>query len=91
MRPQPSLRAGRSEYWCLFVKLRDIDDLTEDWAAVKLILRRTWLPRSVWITENQGYQHDVRVKISRLRSGAAGSGSMPYRSPLGRSARRSYH
>jgi len=59
----------RSEYWCLFVNLRDIDDLTEDWAAVKLIPRRTGLPRSVWITENQGYQHDVRVKVSRLRSG----------------------
>jgi hypothetical protein len=51
------------------VNLRDIDDLTEDWAAVKLIPRRTGLPRSVWITENQGYQHDVRVKVSRLRSG----------------------
>jgi hypothetical protein len=51
------------------VNLRDIDDLTEDWAAVKLIPRRTGLPRPVWITENQGYQHDVRVKVGRLRSG----------------------
>jgi hypothetical protein len=50
-------------------KLRDVDDLTEDWAAVKLIPRRTGLPRYVWITENQGYQHDVRAKVSRLRSG----------------------
>ena len=54
----------------LFVtKLRDVDDLTEDWAAVKLIPRRTGLPRSVWITENQGYQHDVRVRVNQLRSG----------------------
>ena len=43
--------------------------LTEDWAAVKLIPQRTELPRAVWITENQGYRHDVRVKVSRLRSG----------------------
>ena len=46
-----------------------LDDLTEDWGAVKLIPQRTGLPRSVWITENAGYQHDVRVKVSRLRSG----------------------
>jgi hypothetical protein len=46
-----------------------LDDLTEDWAAVKLIPLRTGLPRAVWITENQGYPHDVRVKVSRLRSG----------------------
>ena len=44
-------------------------ELDEDWAAVKLIPRRTGLPRAVWITENQGYPHDVRVKVSRLRSG----------------------
>jgi hypothetical protein len=50
-------------------KLRDVEDLAENWAAVRLIPRRTGLPRSVWITENQGYQHDVRVKVSRLRSG----------------------
>jgi hypothetical protein len=50
-------------------KLRDVDDLTEDWAAVKLIPRRTRLPRSVWITDNQGYQHDVRVEVSQLRCG----------------------
>jgi hypothetical protein len=46
-----------------------LDGLTEDWAAVKLIPQRSGLPRAVWITENQGYPHDVRVKVSRLRSG----------------------
>ena len=46
-----------------------LDELTEDWGAVKLIPQRTGLPRSVWITENAGYQHDVRVKVSRLRGG----------------------
>lgn len=46
-----------------------LDDLAEDWAAVKLLPQRTGLPRAVWITENQGYQHDIRVKVSRVRSG----------------------
>ena len=46
-----------------------LDDLPEDWAALRLIPRRTGLPRAVWITENQGYPHDVRAKGSRLRSG----------------------
>jgi hypothetical protein len=46
-----------------------LDDPTEDWAAVKLSPHRTGLPRAVWITENQGYPHDVRVKVSRVRSG----------------------
>jgi hypothetical protein len=46
-----------------------LDELAEDWAAVKLLPRHTGLPRAVWITENQGYPHDVRVKVSPLRSG----------------------
>jgi hypothetical protein len=46
-----------------------LDELTEDWAAVKRLPDQTGLPRAVWITENQGYPHDVRVKVSRLRSG----------------------
>lgn len=47
----------------------EFENLTEDWAAVKLLPRHTGLPRAVWITENQGYPHDVRVKVSLLRSG----------------------
>jgi len=46
-----------------------LDELTEDWAAVKRIPDQTGLSRAVWITENQGYPHDCRVKVSRLRSG----------------------
>jgi hypothetical protein len=41
----------------------------EDWAAVKLLPRRTGLPMAVWITENEGYPHDVRVKVSTLHGG----------------------
>ena len=44
-------------------------ELDQDWAAVKLLPHRTGLPRAVWITENAGYPHDVRVKVSHLRSG----------------------
>jgi hypothetical protein len=46
-----------------------LHDLSEDWAAVKLPLCDTGLSRAVWITENQGYQHDVRVKVSPLLGG----------------------
>ena len=46
-----------------------LERLTEDWAAVKLLPRHTGLSRAVWITENQGYPHDTRVKVSTLRSG----------------------
>jgi hypothetical protein len=46
-----------------------LDAVTEDWAAVKRIPDQTGLQRAVWITENQGYPHDIRVKVSRMRSG----------------------
>jgi hypothetical protein len=46
-----------------------LDELGEDWAAVKRLPDQTGLRRAVWITENQGYPHDVRVKVSRVRSG----------------------
>jgi hypothetical protein len=49
-----------------------IDDLTEDWAAVKRLPDQTGLPRAVWITENQGYPHDVRVKVSLGFAAATG-------------------
>ena len=49
-----------------------LDELTEDWAAVKRIPDQTGLNRTVWVTENQGYQHDVRVKVSRVRTGRGG-------------------
>jgi hypothetical protein len=42
---------------------------TEDWAMAKLLPRRTGLPMAVWITQKDGYQHDVRVKVSRLHGG----------------------
>jgi hypothetical protein len=46
-----------------------LDEVDIDWAAVKLLPRDTGLPMAVWITENQGYQHDVRVKVSLLHGG----------------------
>jgi hypothetical protein len=46
-----------------------LDDLTEDWAAVKLVPRLTGLPMAVWVTETDGYSHDVRVKVSPLHGG----------------------
>ena len=29
----------------------------------------TGLPMAVWVTENDGYSHDVQIKVSRLKSG----------------------
>jgi hypothetical protein len=43
--------------------------VAEDWAKVKLPPRVTGLPMAVWITENDGYPHDVRVKVSTFHGG----------------------
>jgi hypothetical protein len=48
---------------------KTLDDLTEDWAAMKVPPEDTGLPMAVWITENDGYPHDVRVKVSKLHGG----------------------
>jgi hypothetical protein len=37
--------------------------------AMKLMPRDTGLPFAVWITNNDNYPHDVRVKVSLLRGG----------------------
>lgn len=63
-----------------------LDDLPEDWPALRLIPRRTGLPRAVWITGNQGYPHDVRAKVSGYAA-AAEHGSMPFRFRSGRGDR----
>jgi hypothetical protein len=39
------------------------------WAMAKLLPEETGLPMAVWITENDGYPHDVRVKVSNLHGG----------------------
>jgi hypothetical protein len=44
-------------------------ETVEDWAKVKIPPRLTGLPMAVWITEKDGYQHDVRVKVSPLHGG----------------------
>ncbi len=46
-----------------------MEAVAEDWAKVKLPPRLTGLPMAVWITENDGYPHDVRVKVSLLHGG----------------------
>ena len=43
--------------------------VAEYWAKVKLPARPTGLPMAVGITENDGYPHDVRVKVSILHGG----------------------
>jgi hypothetical protein len=46
-----------------------LDQLSEDWASVKRLPHQTGLPMAVWITENDGYPLDVRVKVSTLPGG----------------------
>ena len=46
-----------------------LDELNEDWASVKRLPHQTGLPMVVWITENDGDPHDVRVKVSTLHGG----------------------
>ena len=46
-----------------------LTETIEDWAAVKLRPQDTGLPMSIWITENDGYPHDCRVKVSRIHGG----------------------
>jgi hypothetical protein len=41
----------------------------EGWPMAKLLPDETGLPMAVWLTENDGYPHDVRVKVSKLHGG----------------------
>jgi hypothetical protein len=40
--------------------------LDEGWSMAKLAPAETGLPMAVWMTENDGYPHDVRVKVSPI-------------------------
>ena len=44
-------------------------ELTEDWASVKRLPYQTGLPMAVWITENDGYPDDVRIRVSTRHGG----------------------
>ena len=52
-------------------------ELDQDWAAIKLLPVDTGLPMAVWITENDGYPHDVRVKVSPLHGGRGSCRAAP--------------
>jgi hypothetical protein len=41
----------------------------EGWSMAKLSPAETGLPMAVWVTENDGYPHDVRVKVSTVHGG----------------------
>jgi hypothetical protein len=70
--PNKSRRSGSAGYADMMDDLKDTtttEAVAEDWAKVKLPPRLTGLPMAVWITENDGYPHDVRVKVSTLHGG----------------------
>ena len=43
----------------------DFDTPEASYTMAKLVPRRTGLPMVVWITPNEGYPHDCRVKVAR--------------------------
>jgi hypothetical protein len=45
------------------------DPLAEAWLMAKLAPRLTGLPMAVWITPNEGFPHDVRVKVATIHGG----------------------
>jgi hypothetical protein len=52
--------------------MNEVDD--EAYLMAKLPPRLTGLPMAVWVTEHDGFRHDVRVKVSRMH-GARGAWS----------------
>jgi hypothetical protein len=52
-------------------KLPDLDDRDAAWGAMKLPPPETGLPMAVWITPNDGYPDDVRIKVSTLKGGGS--------------------
>ena len=70
--PNKSKRSGSAGYTDMTDDLKDTtatEAVAEDWAKVKLPPRLTGLPMAVWITENDGYPHDVRVRVIILHGG----------------------
>jgi hypothetical protein len=70
--PDKSKRLGAAGYTDMTDDLKDTtttEAVAEDWAKVKLPPRLTGLPMAVWITENDGYPRDVRVKVSVFHGG----------------------
>jgi hypothetical protein len=51
------------------IMAEDLDTFEEAYAMAKLPPRLTGLPMAVWITPNEGFPHDVRVKVSRIHGG----------------------
>jgi hypothetical protein len=48
---------------------RHTAETDEGWSMAKLLPSETGLPMAVWITENDGYRHDVRIKVSTIHGG----------------------
>jgi hypothetical protein len=48
---------------------KDLDNFEEAYAMAKLPPRLTGLPMAVCITPNEGFSHDVLVKVSRTLGG----------------------
>src|SRR5207247_4916240 len=87
--PNKSKRSGSAGYADMTDDLKDTtttEAVAEDWAKVKLPPRVTGLPMAVWITENDGYPYDVRVKVNTLLGGRSSCTRRNRGDPAGRSA-----
>jgi hypothetical protein len=49
--------------------MNEAKNLGDAYAMTKLRPEDTGLPMAVWVTENEGFRHDVRVKVSRIHGG----------------------
>ncbi len=47
----------------------DLDDDEAGWGMTKVSPRRSGLPMAVWVTPNDGYPHDVRIKVATIHGG----------------------
>src|ERR1700755_2576265 len=54
-----------------------INDAEESYLYMKLSPALTGLPMAIWITPNEGYPHDVRIKVSLASGRGSWSDAVP--------------
>jgi hypothetical protein len=47
----------------------DLDDDEAGWGMTKVSPHRSGLPMAVWVTPDDGYPHDVRIKVATIYGG----------------------
>jgi hypothetical protein len=65
----PLTNAERQRRYISRLKEQAQQAADDGWSMAKLVPQETGLPMAIWITENDGYPHDVRVKVSKIHGG----------------------